>query len=67
MLWVALEEMFEKPLDTLDWMQKLTADNRASGFDATDGGQPASREGIEVLGKPWEAGRLIAVVKTLIA
>lgn len=38
-----------------------------SGFDATDDGQPASREGIEVLGKPWEAERLIAVVKTLIA
>jgi len=32
----ALEEMFEKPLDALDWMQKLTADNRANGFDATD-------------------------------
>jgi homoserine O-acetyltransferase len=28
--------MFERPLDTLEWMDKLTADNRASGFDATD-------------------------------
>src|SRR6185295_19420393 len=32
----ALEEMFDKPLDVLDWMNKITTDNRASGFDATD-------------------------------
>jgi homoserine O-acetyltransferase len=32
----ALAQMFEGPLDTLEWMDKLTADNRASGFDATD-------------------------------
>jgi homoserine O-acetyltransferase/O-succinyltransferase len=32
----ALAEMIERPLDTLEWMDKVTADNRANGFDATD-------------------------------
>jgi len=32
----ALAEMFERPLDALDWMEKVTADSRANGFDATD-------------------------------
>ena len=32
----ALAEMFERPLDALDWIEKVTADNRANGFDATD-------------------------------
>jgi homoserine O-acetyltransferase len=32
----ALEEIFEQPLDVLGWMEKLTAENRANGFDATD-------------------------------
>ena len=32
----ALHEMFDEPLDVLAWMDKLTADNRAHGFDATD-------------------------------
>jgi homoserine O-acetyltransferase len=32
----ALAEMFERPLDALEWMEKLTVDNRANGFDATD-------------------------------
>jgi len=32
----ALAEMIERPLDTLKWMDKVTADNRANGFDATD-------------------------------
>jgi len=32
----ALTEMFDKPLDTLEWMDKVTADNRANSFDATD-------------------------------
>jgi homoserine O-acetyltransferase len=31
-----LAQMFERPLDALEWMDKLTADNRANGFDATD-------------------------------
>jgi homoserine O-acetyltransferase len=33
---LALEEMFEVPLEVLPWMDKVTADNRANGFDATD-------------------------------
>ncbi len=32
----ALDEMFEQPLDALPWIEKLTTDNRANGFDATD-------------------------------
>jgi homoserine O-acetyltransferase len=32
----ALAETFENPLDVLPWMDKLTADNLANGFDATD-------------------------------
>jgi homoserine O-acetyltransferase len=32
----ALAELIDKPLDTLKWMDKVTADNRANGFDATD-------------------------------
>jgi homoserine O-acetyltransferase/O-succinyltransferase len=32
----ALAEMIEHPLDTLKWMDKITADNRANGLDATD-------------------------------
>ena len=32
----ALAEMFERPLDALDWMEKVTVDSRANGFDATD-------------------------------
>ena len=32
----ALEEIFERPLDALGWLDKITAENRASGFDATD-------------------------------
>jgi homoserine O-acetyltransferase len=32
----ALADIFERPLDVLDWMEKLAADNRANGFDATD-------------------------------
>jgi homoserine O-acetyltransferase len=32
----ALAEMFERPLDALEWMEKVTVDNRANGFDATD-------------------------------
>jgi homoserine O-acetyltransferase/O-succinyltransferase len=32
----ALEEMFDHPLEALAWMDKVTADNRAGGFDATD-------------------------------
>jgi homoserine O-acetyltransferase len=31
-----VEDMFEAPLDVLPWMDQLTADNRANGFDATD-------------------------------
>lgn len=33
---LALAEMFEAPLEALPWMDKVTADNRANGFDATD-------------------------------
>ena len=33
---MALDETFEQPLDVLPWMDKLSADNRANGFDATD-------------------------------
>ena len=32
----ALAQMFDAPLDTLKWMDKVTADNVANGFDATD-------------------------------
>jgi homoserine O-acetyltransferase len=32
----ALEQMFGQPLDVLGWMDTLTADNRAGGFDAAD-------------------------------
>jgi homoserine O-acetyltransferase/O-succinyltransferase len=32
----ALADIIGKPLDTLKWMDKITADNRANGFDATD-------------------------------
>ena len=32
----ALAEVFENPMDVLPWMDKLTADNIANGFDATD-------------------------------
>jgi homoserine O-acetyltransferase len=32
----ALAEMFERPLDALEWMEQLTAANIANGFDATD-------------------------------
>ena len=32
----ALAQMFEAPLDTLKWIDKVTADNVANGFDATD-------------------------------
>jgi len=32
----ALHELFDEPLDVLAWMDKLTADNKANGFDATD-------------------------------
>jgi homoserine O-acetyltransferase/O-succinyltransferase len=32
----ALAEVFENPLDVLPWMDKITADNVANGFDATD-------------------------------
>jgi homoserine O-acetyltransferase/O-succinyltransferase len=32
----ALAQMIEAPLDTLKWMDKITADNIANGFDATD-------------------------------
>jgi homoserine O-acetyltransferase len=32
----ALAEVFENPLDVLSWMEKVTADNIANGFDATD-------------------------------
>jgi homoserine O-acetyltransferase/O-succinyltransferase len=32
----ALSEMFEQPLDVLEWMESVTADNRANAFDATD-------------------------------
>lgn len=32
----ALEEMFEQPLSVLEWMDRITAENRANGFDATD-------------------------------
>jgi homoserine O-acetyltransferase len=32
----ALDEMFDAPLDVLAWMNKLSADNRGNGFDATD-------------------------------
>jgi homoserine O-acetyltransferase/O-succinyltransferase len=32
----ALAEIFERPLDVLEWMEKLTVDNRANEFDATD-------------------------------
>lgn len=32
----ALTEMFDRSLDTLAWMDKVTADNRANAFDATD-------------------------------
>ena len=28
--------MIELPLDALQWLEKVTADNRANGFDATD-------------------------------
>ena len=33
---MALDETFEQPLDVLPWMDKLSADNRANRFDATD-------------------------------
>jgi homoserine O-acetyltransferase len=33
---MALAGMFKEPQETLDWMDKITADNRANGFDATD-------------------------------
>ena len=32
----ALSEMFDSAADVLSWMDKLTADNKANGFDATD-------------------------------
>jgi homoserine O-acetyltransferase len=32
----ALAEVFENPLDVLPWMERLTADNLANSFDATD-------------------------------
>lgn len=32
----ALGEVFENGLDVLPWMDKITADNLAGGFDATD-------------------------------
>jgi len=32
----ALAEMFDKPLDTLEWMDKVDCGQPASGFDATD-------------------------------
>jgi homoserine O-acetyltransferase len=32
----ALAQMFERQDEVLAWMDKLTADNRAHGFDATD-------------------------------
>jgi homoserine O-acetyltransferase len=32
----ALDAMFEQPADVLAWMDTLSADNRANGFDATD-------------------------------
>jgi homoserine O-acetyltransferase len=32
----ALADMFLQPLDALEWMDKLSADNKANGFDATD-------------------------------
>lgn len=32
----ALARMFEQPLAALEWIDKLTADNLANGFDATD-------------------------------
>ena len=32
----ALDTTFEQPLDVLAWMDRLSADNRANGFDATD-------------------------------
>lgn len=32
----ALVEIFEQPLDVLPWMDRLAADNKANGFDATD-------------------------------
>ena len=28
--------MFEVPTDVLEWMDQVTADNKANGFDATD-------------------------------
>jgi homoserine O-acetyltransferase len=31
-----VQDMFDAPLDVLAWMDQLTADNRANGFDATD-------------------------------
>ena len=32
----ALADMFMQPLDALEWMDKVTAENKANGFDATD-------------------------------
>ncbi len=32
----ALAEIIDNPMDTLKWMDKITADNRANEFDATD-------------------------------
>jgi homoserine O-acetyltransferase len=32
----ALDETFDEPDQVLGWMEQLTADNRANGFDATD-------------------------------
>jgi homoserine O-acetyltransferase len=32
----ALADMFLQPLETLEWMDRVTADNKAAGFDATD-------------------------------
>ena len=32
----ALGEMFDPPLKILQWMEQVTVDNRANGFDATD-------------------------------
>ena len=32
----ALDTTFEQPLDVLAWMDQVTADNRVTGFDATD-------------------------------
>ena len=38
-----------------------------SGFDASDGRQVTPTDRVKILGKPWEAPRLVAAVKEMLA